>query len=198
MLGFTDNIINQGLFTSLSTPCTQIKQRTTMGSSRVMHCWDDTNSVVMTRHGDNNVNAFITQYNVVSRGAMRSAASSYAAMCMVAGSRPVLVIAWGWHIGLTLLCGCSGALEYPTTNSCGPINKSLSLSLFTGHYCDLKPGDGHSSPAILISRTERYNHPQFARKQMIICNHAYTVWRNATRIPVGNKKCCPLRNKDIE
>ena len=65
----------------------------------------------------------------VSRGVMRSAASSYAAMHMVAGSRPVFVIAWEGHIGLALLCGCSGALEYPTTNSCGPINKSLSLSL---------------------------------------------------------------------
>ena len=30
---------------------------------------------------------------VVSRGAVRSVASSYAARCMVAGSRPVLVIA---------------------------------------------------------------------------------------------------------
>ena len=50
-------------------------------------------------------------------------------MRMVAGSRPVLVIVWEWHIGLAPLCGCSGALEYPTTNSCGPINKSLSLSL---------------------------------------------------------------------
>ena len=64
--------------------------------------------------------------SVVSRGAVRSAASSYAAMRMVAGSRPALVIAWEWHIGLALLCGCSGALEYPTINSCGPINKSLS------------------------------------------------------------------------
>ena len=63
---------------------------------------------------------------VVSLGAVRNAASSYAAMHMVAGSRPVLVIAWEWHIGLALLCGCSGALEYPTTNSCWPINKSLS------------------------------------------------------------------------
>ena len=52
-------------------------------------------------------------------------------MRMVAGSRPDLVIAWEWHIGLALLCGCSGALEYPTTNSCGPINKSLSLSLYS-------------------------------------------------------------------
>ena len=60
-------------------------------------------------------------------GAVRSVASSYAAM--VAGSRPMLVKAWEWHIGLALLRGCSGALEYPTTNSCGPINKSLSLSL---------------------------------------------------------------------
>ena len=65
----------------------------------------------------------------VSRGAVRSAASSYAAMRMVAGSRSVLVIVWEWHIGLALLCGCLGALEYPTTNSFGPINKSLSLSL---------------------------------------------------------------------
>ena len=62
--------------------------------------------------------------SVVSHGAVRSAASSYAAMHTVAGSRPVLVIVWEWHIGLALLCGCSGALEYPTTNSCGPINKS--------------------------------------------------------------------------
>ena len=66
---------------------------------------------------------------VVSRGAVCSVASSYAAMRMVAGSRPVLAIVWEWHIGLALLCGSSGALEYPTTNSCGPINKSLSLSL---------------------------------------------------------------------
>ena len=29
------------------------------------------------------------------------------------------------NTGLALLSGCSGALEYPTTNSCGPINKSL-------------------------------------------------------------------------
>ena len=62
---------------------------------------------------------------VVSRGAVRSAVSSYAAMRKVAGLRPVLVIALEWHIGLVLLCGCSGALEYPTTNSCRPINKSL-------------------------------------------------------------------------
>ena len=67
--------------------------------------------------------------HVVSRGVKRSAASSYAAMHMVAGSRPVFVIAWEWHIGLALVCGCSGALEYPTTNSWRPINKSLSLSL---------------------------------------------------------------------
>ena len=38
-------------------------------------------------------------------------------MCMVVGSRPGLVITWDWHIGLALLCSCSGALEYPTTNS---------------------------------------------------------------------------------
>ena len=67
--------------------------------------------------------------NVVSCGAVPSAASSYAAMRMVAGSLPVLVIVWEWHIDLALLCGCSEVLEYPTTNSCGPINKSLSLSL---------------------------------------------------------------------
>ena len=66
---------------------------------------------------------------VVSRGAVRSAVSSYAAVRIVAGSRPVLVIAWEWHIGLVLLRGCSGALEYTTTNSCGSINKSLSLPL---------------------------------------------------------------------
>ena len=54
--------------------------------------------------------------SVVSHGAVRSTASSYAAIRMVAGSRPVLIIAWEWHIGLALLCGCSGALEYPTTN----------------------------------------------------------------------------------
>ena len=65
----------------------------------------------------------------ISLGAVHSVASSYAAMHMVAGSRPVLVIVWEWHIGLALLCGCSGALEYPTTNSCGSINKSVSLSL---------------------------------------------------------------------
>ena len=69
----------------------------------------------------------------VSRGAVRS---SYAAMRMVASSRPVLVIAWEWHIGLALLCGCSGALEYPTTNSSGPINKSLSLSLSLNTFKD--------------------------------------------------------------
>ena len=28
------------------------------------------------------------------------------------------------YIGLALLCGCSGVLEYPTTNSCGPIYES--------------------------------------------------------------------------
>ena len=66
---------------------------------------------------------------VVSLGAVCSATSSYAEVRMVAGSRPVLIISWEWHIGLALLCGCLGALEYPTTNSCGPINKSLSLSL---------------------------------------------------------------------
>ena len=44
------------------------------------------------------------------------------------GSRPIFVIVWEWHIGLALLCGCSGALKYFTTNSCRPINKSLSLS----------------------------------------------------------------------
>ena len=50
-------------------------------------------------------------------------------MRMVAGSLPVLVIAWEWHTGLALLCGCSGALEYLTTNSCRPINESLILIL---------------------------------------------------------------------
>ena len=69
-------------------------------------------------------------------GAVRNAASSYAVMCMVAGSRPVLVIAWEWHIGLALLFSCSGALEYPTTNSSGPINKSLSLIQVCGMMSD--------------------------------------------------------------
>ena len=68
-------------------------------------------------------------YTVVFHGAVHSAASSNAAMRMVAGSCPVLVTAWEWHIGLVLLYGCSGALQYPTANSCEPINKSLSLSL---------------------------------------------------------------------
>ena len=76
--------------------------------------------------------------NTACGGAVRSAASSYAAMRMVAGSRPVLVIAKEWHIGLALLCSCSRALEYPTTNSFGPINESLSLSIscpgHTNHY----------------------------------------------------------------
>ena len=70
---------------------------------------------------------------------MRSTASSYAAMHMVAGSRPVFVIAWEWHIGLALLCGCSGALEYPTTNSYRPINKSLSLSLSLSYHLQTPP-----------------------------------------------------------
>ena len=35
-----------------------------------------------------------------------------------------------YYIRQELLWGCSGALEYPTTNSCGPINESLSLSLY--------------------------------------------------------------------
>ena len=54
-------------------------------------------------------------------GAVRSVASFYAAVHMVTGARPKLVIAWEWHIGLVLLCGCSGALKYPTANSCGSI-----------------------------------------------------------------------------
>ena len=90
---------------------------------------------------------------VVSRGTVRSAASSYTAMRKVAGSRPVLVIAWEWHIGLALLCGCSGALEYPTTNSCGPINKSLSLSLsllFSVYLC-------FSLCAFVCCRVQPYN-----------------------------------------
>ena len=68
--------------------------------------------------------AAITAITAISRGAVRSVAISYAVMHMVAGSRPILVIAWEWYIGLALLCDYSGALEYPTTNSCGPINKS--------------------------------------------------------------------------
>ena len=42
----------------------------------------------------------------------------------------MLVIVWEWHnIGLALLCGCSGVLEHPKTNSCGKINESLILIL---------------------------------------------------------------------
>ena len=66
-------------------------------------------------------------FSFIYRGAVHSVVGSYAAIRMVAGSRPVLSIAWEWHIGLALLCGCSGALEYPTTNSCESVNKSLSL-----------------------------------------------------------------------
>ena len=87
---------------------------------------------------DSNIMTILCLNNVVSHGAVRSAASSYAATRMVAGSRPVLVIAWEWHIGLALLCGCSGALEYPTTNSCGPINKSIILILNTALFQLLK------------------------------------------------------------
>ena len=54
----------------------------------------------------------------------------YAAMHMVAHSRPLLIVVWEWHIGLSLLSGCSGALEYPTTNYWGPINES-----FLSSYC---------------------------------------------------------------
>ena len=96
-----------------------------------------------------------------TRGAGRSAASSYAAMRTVAGSRPVLVIVWEWHIGLALLCGCSGALEYPTTNSCGPINKSFLyiyiISRLTGHtlcVLDVWSGDLQVEKSIVIHDTE--------------------------------------------
>ena len=57
-------------------------------------------------------------------------------MSMVAGSRPVL-IAWAWHLGLALSCSCSGALEYPTTNSCGPINKILILILIVNNHLNV-------------------------------------------------------------
>ena len=94
-------------------------------------------SLNLTRYNTNIFNYFQIFSIVVSRGAVRSAASSYAAMRMVAGSRPDLVITWEWHTGLALLCGCLGALEYPTTNSCGPINKSLSLSLCIASHTQL-------------------------------------------------------------
>ena len=71
-------------------------------------------------------------------------------MRMVAGSRPVLVIAWEWHIGLALLCGCSGALEYPTTNSCRPINKSLS---YPYPYPYPYPIDRHTALSEISNRT---------------------------------------------
>ena len=48
---------------------------------------------------------------VVSHGAVPSAVSSHAAMLMVAGSRPVLVIAWWWHIDLALLFRLLGSLR---------------------------------------------------------------------------------------
>ena len=61
------------------------------------------------------IEGLLLYLSVVSRGVMRSAASSYMQQCiMVADSRPTFVIVWEWHIGLALLCGCSGALEYPT------------------------------------------------------------------------------------
>ena len=46
-------------------------------------------------NGSNEVTAIYSNKleKIVSRGAVRSAASSYAAMRMIAGSRPVLVIA---------------------------------------------------------------------------------------------------------
>ena len=84
---------------------------------------------------------------VVSCGAVHSAASSYAAMCMVAGSRPILVIPWEWHIGLALLCGYLGALENPTTNSWA--NKSLPLSsLYVKRY------GFHYKATLLLLRTK--------------------------------------------
>ena len=82
--------------------------------------------------------------------AVHSAASSYAAMHMVASSCPVLIIAWEWHIGLALLCGCSGALEYPTTNFCGPINESLSF-LLCYHSLDWNPAQSSYSFAACLA-----------------------------------------------
>ena len=59
---------------------------------------------------------------ILSRGAVRSAASSYAAMHMVAGSRPVLVIVWEWHIGLALLWGLGWLVVHLTFVECRLIN----------------------------------------------------------------------------
>ena len=92
--------------------------------------------ILRWQYSDANVNymqcARAQRVKNTTRGAVRTAVSFYALwmqQCVWWLVRPVIVIAWEWHIGLVLLCSCSGALEYPTTNSCGPINKSLSLSL---------------------------------------------------------------------
>ena len=78
-------------------------------------------------------------------------------MRMVASSRPVLIIAWEWHIGLALLCGCLGALEYPTTNSCGPINESLPHPLKTQAQTD-SLSESETNSAIHTLRGGGHNH----------------------------------------
>ena len=53
--------------------------------------------------------------NVFFCGIMRSVASSYMQQWVWSlAHAPCSVIAWDWHIGLALLCSCSGSLEYPT------------------------------------------------------------------------------------
>ena len=109
-------------------------------------------------------------------------------MRFVAGSRPVLVIASEWHIGLALLCGCSEALEYPTTNSCGPINKSLILNPIL-LCCVMTIGGSknvHVCPYILFSKFANHQimhqdtHKRWAVSLVIACGqfnfHQVFVW----------------------
>ena len=78
--------------------------------------------------------------------------------CSAASSNMQLCVWWLVHnpilvIGLTLLYGCSGALEYPTTNSCRPINGSLSLSFLNCQPLNL----GHS-PGLMTMRQSKPYH----------------------------------------
>ena len=62
---------------------------------------------------------------VLSRGAVRSASSAYAAMRKVAGSRPVLVIAWEWHINVYVYSLISHRVQQ--TSQFTPLVLELSL-----------------------------------------------------------------------
>ena len=86
-------------------------------------------------------------------------------MRMVAGSRPLLIIAWEWHdICLALLCGYSGALEYPTTNSYGPISGSFLLLLMHACYwiIDSKEIARKTDPAMLMRHATNIKPSTFA------------------------------------